>query len=78
MTLDEFMKLISNIANIPVERIVPESTFKDDLGIDSLNMVNLFVQIGEDTGIGFNKFIIAENLLTVAGAYEILEKEYTA
>lgn len=77
MTLHEFIELISNITNIPSERITLDSKFRDDLGIDSLNMVNLFVQIAEDTGINFNKFISAENIHTVANVYQIIEKEFT-
>ncbi|WP_337020077.1 phosphopantetheine-binding protein [Oceanobacillus massiliensis] len=77
VTFHEFTKLISDLANIPQEHIARESKFRDDLGIDSLNMVNLFVQLAEETGISFNKFISAENIHTVANAYQVIEKEFT-
>lgn len=78
MTTNDFIELISNITRIPSDRITVNSNFRDDLGIDSLNMVNLFVGIAEETGISFNKFLIADNLYTIAGAYQFIKKEYSA
>lgn len=74
MSLELFIKKISDITHIPTENIAEESNFREDLGIDSLNMVNLFVQLSEETGVGFEQLASAENIQTVGSVYKIMEK----
>ncbi|MDC3414983.1 phosphopantetheine-binding protein [Aquibacillus sp. 3ASR75-11] len=70
MRFDQFCTLISDIAHIPPEKIQSNSTFRDDLGIDSLQMVNLFIELSEQTGVGFDHFVKSEDIQTVGGVYQ--------
>ncbi|MFB5087020.1 phosphopantetheine-binding protein [Psychrobacillus sp. PGGUH221] len=67
-------KHISEIAHVPIDNIKKESKFQDDLGIDSLKLVNLFIQLAEVTGVEFNRFLLAEDLKTVGGIYFAITK----
>lgn len=72
MRFEKFSELISNISHIPEEYIKEKASFRNDLGIDSLQMVNLFVELSERTGIGFDQFVRAKDLETVGGVYQII------
>lgn len=74
MSFDHVAKLISDITHKPIDLIREESRFSDDLGIDSLNLVNLFIQLSERTNTGFNQFIQAEDMKTVGGIYQAITK----
>jgi acyl carrier protein len=74
MTFEEFKKVISDITRIPVDRIEKESSFRDDLDIDSLRMVNLIVVMVENYGFEIGKISNTENLKTVGSFYQTLLK----
>lgn len=73
MTIEEFIEIISDITHIPTENIQPETNFVNDLGIDSLGLVNLFLQLAEKAGIDFNQFVSQESVQTVKDVYRIVE-----
>jgi len=74
MSFDQVAKYIADISHVPIENIKENSRFQDDLGIDSLQLVNLFIQLSEVTGVGFNHFLLAEDLKTVGGIYHAIAK----
>ncbi|MFC4557781.1 acyl carrier protein [Virgibacillus kekensis] len=74
MQFEQFVDVISDITHLPAENITAESSFRNDLGIDSLNLVNLFIQLSEETGIGFEQLVRADDVETVGSVYKILEK----
>lgn len=74
MSFEQVAKYISDIAHVSIENIKEDSSFQDDLGIDSLQLVNLFIQLSEVTGVGFNHFLLAEDLKTVGGIYQAITK----
>ena len=74
MSFDYVAKLISDITHTPIDHIRKETRFGDDLGIDSLTLVNLFIQLSEHTNTGFNQFIQADDMKTVGGIYQAITK----
>jgi acyl carrier protein len=75
MTLNNLRQIISKIANIPLESVCEQSSFKDDLGIDSLQMVNLILEISQEFGVELNKIKSNEDLKTVGNLYITLTRE---
>jgi acyl carrier protein len=75
MTLDSLRELISKTANIPLEDIQEYSSFKNDLNIDSLQMVNLVLEIMTKFGVELNKIQSNEDLATVGNLYITLTRE---
>lgn len=72
-TINEFIVLISDLTNIPTENITPKSSFVNDLGIDSLGLVNLFLQLADKTGVAFNQFVNQESVQTVEDVFRIVK-----
>jgi acyl carrier protein len=75
MTLEHFCQLISEISNVPVEEIKEDSSFRDDLGIDSLQMVNLFTHLSILFNVGVEVIESSDDLLTVHNLYRALHRE---
>jgi len=75
MTFEEFRMLISELSNRPVSKIEKQSSFRDDLDIDSLQMVNLIVEISTRFGLGIPKIQSNEDLKTVEGLYMMITRE---
>ena len=71
--LEKIQAMLAEALNIPVEKVTPDAKIVDDLGADSLDVVELLSQLEEEYGI-----IIpddeAENLATVADVAAIIEK----
>lgn len=70
MSFEEFCEVISSISNVPLEKIKADSSFRDELDIDSLQMVNLIVEITSKTGVEINSIQSKEDLLTVGKLYK--------
>ncbi|MCY9666524.1 phosphopantetheine-binding protein [Paenibacillus alginolyticus] len=75
MTLEHFCQLISEISHVPFDEIRENSSFRDDLGIDSLQMVNLFTQLSTLFNVGVEVIESSEDLLTVHNLYRALHRE---
>jgi acyl carrier protein len=75
LTLDHLRKVISEISNIPLEEVQEQSSFKDDLGIDSLQMVNLILEIHTKFGVELNKIQSNDDLATVGNMYITLTRD---
>jgi acyl carrier protein len=74
MTLDDFYKIISDISKIPIDQIKEQSSFKDDLGIDSLMMVNLIIEVASKFALDLESIESADDMRTVGKMYVSLTK----
>lgn len=68
MNLENLKNIIANNFGVKKEEIRMESNLQDDLGLDSLDAVELSMAIEEETGIEipdeeFQKFITVEDLI---------------
>ena len=71
--LEKIQAMLAEALNIPVEKVTPDAKIVDDLGADSLDVVELLSQLEEEYGI-----IVpddqAENLVTVADVANAIEE----
>jgi acyl carrier protein len=72
MSLDDFLKLISELSKAPIETIKENTSIRDDLGIDSLQLVNLIVHLTERFGVNTSKITSMEDIQTVGKMYRTL------
>jgi acyl carrier protein len=69
MTLDDFRQVISEICRIPLEQIKEDSMFRDHLGVDSLTMVNLLLEIADRYGLELGVIQSHEDVQSVGSLY---------
>jgi acyl carrier protein len=69
MTVDDFCRIISVIVRLPLDKVQPQCSFRDDLGIDSLQMVNLIVALAEKARLDLSKLRHMDDVLTVEAMY---------
>lgn len=69
MTFEDFQQLVSELSQVPIKSIDEDSSFRDDLGIDSLQMVNLIVRLTDRFGIDTSKINNMEDIDTVGKMY---------
>ena len=50
MEQEEIAKILSEQLGVPASKITPESRIVDDLGADSLDVVELLMQLEDSTG----------------------------
>ncbi|CAH0346422.1 phosphopantetheine-binding protein [Bacillus sp. CECT 9360] len=75
MNFEEFRLHISETSNIPLEKIENQSSFRDDLNIDSLQMVNLIVEISVKFGIEITSIQDNEDFQSVGKLYQAITRE---
>ena len=63
--LEKIQAMLAEALNLPIEKVTPDSKIVDDLGADSLDVVELLSQLEEEYGIVIPDDQ-AENLVTVA------------
>ena len=63
--LEKIQAMLAEALNLPIEKVTPGSKIVDDLGADSLDVVELLSQLEEEYGIVIPDDQ-AENLVTVA------------
>lgn len=74
MSLEDKLKaIVAEKLEVDVEKIVPEASFINDLGADSLKIVELMMTLEDEFDIEIPDDE-AENLLTVKDALDYLEK----
>jgi len=71
---EKVKKIICETLEVNEEDVVPEASFVDDLGADSLDQVELIMAMEEEFGISISDEE-AEKLLTVRDAIEYIEKD---
>jgi acyl carrier protein len=64
---DKIKKIISEKLSVDIEEVVPEASFVDDLGADSLDLVELIMSMEEEFDIDISDED-AEKLVTVQDA----------
>lgn len=74
MSLEDKLKaIVAEKLEVDVEKIIPEASFINDLGADSLKIVELMMTLEDEFDIEIPDDE-AENLLTVKDALDYLEK----
>ncbi len=70
---DKIKKIICEQLDVPEEEVVPEASFVDDLGADSLDQVELIMAMEEEFDVSIPDED-AENIGTVQDAINYVEK----
>ena len=71
--LEKIQKMLAEALNIPEEKVTPDAKIVDDLGADSLDVVELLSQLEDEYGIIIPDDEV-ENLVTVADVAAAIEK----
>ena len=71
--LEKIQALLADALNLPIEKVTPDAKIVDDLGADSLDLVELLSQLEDDYGITIPDDDV-EGLITVADVAAELEK----
>lgn len=71
--LEKIQGMLADALNIPVEKVTPDAKIVDDLGADSLDVVELLSQLEDEFGIVIPDDEV-EKLVTVADVAAELEK----
>jgi acyl carrier protein len=69
---DKVKKIIADKLSVDLEEIVPEASFVDDLGADSLDLVELIMSMEEEFDIEISD-AEAEKLATVKDVFEYID-----
>lgn len=73
MEFNELAKLISEVINVPADKIRREQSLKKDLGADSLDVFQIVIRLEEETGSTISP-ADAEKLRTVGDLADMAEK----
>ena len=71
--LEKIQALLAEALNLPLEKVTPDAKIVEDLGADSLDLVELLSQLEDDYGITIPEDEV-ESLVTVADIAAELEK----
>jgi acyl carrier protein len=74
--LRQFAAIVSEVAQVPVDAVSPEKSFGDDLGIDSLALVECLTVAEQRLGVSIPDAALT-NLRTVADAVASIESGVT-
>ncbi|MBQ9886362.1 MAG: acyl carrier protein [Lachnospiraceae bacterium] len=69
MEFEKIQSIIAEVLNIDKEEITMETTFIDDLGADSIDVMQIVMGIEEEFGISIPEDAV-ESIVTVADAVE--------
>ncbi|TJY42853.1 hypothetical protein E5161_08425 [Cohnella pontilimi] len=75
MTFEAFCRFISDYTHTPLQEIKENASFRDDLGIDSLQMVNLIVGLTQEMRLGMDVLAGSEDMATVGKLYQVLTRD---
>ena len=51
MEFEKLQQIIADVLSVDLDEITPETTFKDDLGADSLDVFQIIMAVEEEFGI---------------------------
>ncbi len=68
---EKVRKIIADKLSVDLDEVVPEASFVDDLGADSLDLVELIMSMEEEFDIDISDEE-AEKLLTVKDAFDFI------
>ena len=71
--LEKIQAMLAEALNLPLEKVTPDAKIVEDLGADSLDLVELLSQLEDDYGITIPDDEV-ESLVTVADIAAELEK----
>lgn len=74
---EKVKKIICEQLDVAEEDVVPEASFVDDLGADSLDQVELIMAMEEEFGVSISDEE-AEKIVTVQDAMDYVEKAQAA
>ncbi|RLC14159.1 MAG: acyl carrier protein [Deltaproteobacteria bacterium] len=70
---DKVKNIIAEKLSVDISEVVPEASFVDDLGADSLDLVELIMSMEEEFDIDISDED-AENLVSVQSAFDYINK----
>jgi acyl carrier protein len=70
---DKVKKIIAEKLSVDLEEVVPEASFVDDLGADSLDLVELIMSMEEEFDVEISDED-AEKITTVKDAFDYVDK----
>ena len=73
MEFEKLQDIIADVLNVQKEDIIPETTFVDDLGADSLDIFQIIMGIEEEFDIEIDNDE-AEKIVTVQDAVDQIKK----
>ena len=71
--LEKIQAMLAEALNLPISKVTPDAKIVDDLGADSLDVVELLSQLEDEYGITIPDEEV-ESLVTVADVAAELEK----
>lgn len=71
--MQKIRQIISNQLNIPLDKVLPESKIVQDLGADSLDIVELLMSLEEEFGVVVTDEQ-AQNLITLQDIENLINK----
>ena len=71
--LEKIQAMLAEALNLPLEKVTPDAKIVDDLGADSLDVVELLSQLEDEYGVVIPDDEV-ENLVTVADVASEIEK----
>ena len=78
MTREEIIQLVNNVFVVQFEieeaRLVPDAQLFADLGLDSLDIVDLLVELHKTFGVALRNNEEVRNVRTLCDVYDFLEK----
>jgi len=72
MEFEKLQQIIADVLSVDLDEIKPETTFKDDLGADSLDVFQIIMGLEEEFGIEIPTEE-AEKIVTVGDAVEAIK-----
>ncbi|MDQ0253755.1 acyl carrier protein [Evansella vedderi] len=72
--LDRIAKIVSERLGVDESEVKPEATFKDDLGADSLDVVELVMELEDEFDLEISDED-AEKIATVGDVVEYIERQ---
>lgn len=70
---DKVKKIIAEKLSVDIDEVVPEASFVDDLGADSLDLVELIMSMEEEFDVDISDDD-AEKLVTVKDAFDYIKE----
>lgn len=74
MTFEDFRIVVSELSNVPLADINQDSSFRDELGVDSMQVVNLLCEVAERFQLELGSIEKIEDVLTVGNMYRTFMK----
>ena len=71
MEFEKMQQIIADVLSVDLDEITPETTFKDDLGADSLDVFQIIMVVEEEFNIEIPTEE-AEKIVTVGDAVEAI------